>query len=413
MKNQVLLICILFLASIKTSAQNNNLDYFIQKGIESNPLFYDLGNKIKITELDSLKARALYNPIVSAASNLIIAPTYKGLGYDTAISNGQNIDATLTITKRLISNNNLKARLNSYKLDKKSIENQKQQSIDIVKKAVIDQYITTFMNQELLHLSDEIIAFLQKEDKVLIKLTTNSNIKQTDYLNFKVTLQQSLFNNEQQRMLWINNLSLLNYICGTNNNGTDSIVSPVIGLPVIIPFEESYYGKNDAIDSLKNKNNEQLIRLNYKPQVSVFANSGYTSSFMTTPYKNFGISLGVSMNLPIYDGKQKKLSLMQNDLNEQNRKTYRDANKKNYINQVQRLQQQIERYNKLISMTPQQFKYSRALVDANAHLLGTGEVSVTDFLLSINNYLNIKAIDIQNRTNRLLLINQLNYLISP
>jgi len=414
MKNQVIvIICILFLASSGVPAQNKDLDYFIQKAKVNSPLLYELGNKVKITELDSLKTRATYNPMVSAVSNVIFSPTYKGFGYDTAISNGQNVEALLTVSKQLISQHNLKTRLDNYKLDKKSIENQTRLSTDIVEKTVTEQYITAFLNQELLHLSDEIIGFLQKEDKILRKLAKNSNIKQTDYLNFKVTLQQTLFNNEQQRSLWMNNLSTLNYLSGIDNGGTDSIVTPAIKLPAVASFEESYYGRNDAIDSLKNKNNEQLIKLNYKPQISVFANGGYSSSFMASPYKNLGVSMGISINLPLYDGKQKKMSLMQNDLNDQNRKRYRDADKQHYTFQKQELLRQIERCDKLTSMTPEQFKYTKALVDANALLLGTGEVSMTDFLLSITNYMNIRTIDIQNRINRLLLINQLNYLILP
>jgi len=395
------------------SAQNKDMEFFIQKAKKNSPLLYELGNKRIITELDSLKTRAAYNPIVSAASNAVFAPTYKGFGYDTAISNGQSLDASVTVSKQLIGNRNLKTRLTSYNLDKKSIENQTRLSAEILEKTVTEQYITTFLNQELLRLSDEMISFLQKEDKVLMKLTKSSNLKQTDYLNFKVTLQQNLFNNEQQRSQWMNNLSTLNYISGIDSNENDTILSPSISIPVIAPFEESFYGANDAIDSLKNKNSKQLINLNYKPKISIFANSGYSSSFMTSAYKNFGVSMGVSINLPLYDGKQKKMSLMQNELNDQNRKRYRDTDRQHYTLLVQELRRQIERCDKLISMTPRQFKYTKALVDANALLLGTGEVGMTDFLLSITNYMNIRIYDIQNRANRQLLINQLNYLILP
>ena len=414
MKNPVLLlICILFITYIGASAQNKDLDYYIQNAKRSSPLLYELGNKKKSTELDSLKTRATYGPIVSATSNAMFAPTYKGYGFDAAISNGQTVEGLITVSKQIISKQNLKAKLESYKLDKKSIENQARMSSEVIEKTITDQYIITYLNQELLRLSDEIISFLQKEDKVLRKLATNSTIKQTDYLNFKVTLQQNLFNNEQQRSLWMNNLGTLNYLSGINNNVMDSIATPDINLSSVKSFEESLYGKNDAIDSLKSKNNEQLIKLNYKPQISVFANGGYSSSFMTSPYKNFGVSMGVSINLPLYDGKQKKISLMQNDLNDENRKRYRDASKQHYSLQIQELMRQIKRCDKLISMAPAQFKYTKALVDANARLLGTGEVSMTDFLLSITNFMNIKAIDIQNQANRLLLINQLNYLILP
>jgi len=414
MKKEIIFFTgILFFVPAVIFAQNRNLDYFIQKAKAHSPLLYELQNKIKITDLDSLKMKASYKSNVSAASNIVFSPTYKGFGYDAAISNGQTADAILTVSKQLISNQNLKVRLDSYKLEKKNIENQTRLSASMVDKAVTEQYITTFLNQELLHLSDEIIVFLQKEDKLLRKLAKSSNIKQTDYLNFKVTLQQALFNNEQQRSLWVNNLGALNYLSGIENGETDSIASPTVSLNTAVCFEDSYYGKNSVIDSLKNKNNEQLINLNYKPKVSVFANGGLSSSFTALPYKNLGVSVGLSINLPLYDGKQRKMSLMQNELNDMNRKRYRDADKQHYTLQMKELLRQIEHCDKLSSMTPEQFKYTKALVDANAILLGKGEVSMTDFLLSITNYMNIRTVGIQNKASKLLLINQLNYLILP
>jgi len=414
MKNSILFFfCFLFLVSIRTSAQNKNLEFFIQEAKKNSPLLYELENKRRITELDSLKARATYGSIVSAVSNAIFSPTYKGVGYDAAISNGQSVEAFLMVSKQLISSQNLKTRLNAYTLDKKSLENQSQLSGKMLEKAITEQYIVTFLNQELLHLSDELIKFLQKEDQVLLKLTKNANFKQTDYLNFKVTLEQNLFNNEQQRSLWMNNLGALNYLSAIDASEAEPIVSPFLPIPVPDSFEESFYGKNNAIDSLKSKNSEALIQLNYKPKVSVFASSGYSSSFMTSPYKNFGVSMGVNINLPLYDGKQKKLSLIQNELNEENRKRYKETDRQHYAQQIRELRRQIERSDTLLSKTPQLMKYTKTLVDANALLLGTGEVGMVDFLSSITNYMNIRTADIQNRANRQLLINQLNYLILP
>ncbi len=412
-KQTFLLSCFLCIICSGVYAQNKDLNYFIQKAKNNSSLLYELGNKIKITELDSLKTRAAYGLTSSATFNTVLSPTYRGIGYDSAISNGQTADAILNVSKQLISRQNLKTKFGNYSLDKKSIENQVQLSADVIEKAITEQYITTFLNQESLHLSDEIVSFLQKEDVVLRKLTKSSNLRQTDYLSFKVMLQQNLFNNEQQRSLWMNNLSTLNYLSGIENNETDTLMTPTIAISAPISFEESFYGRNDVIDSLKNENNKLLIKLNYKPKIAVFANGGYSSSFMTSAYKNFGVSIGVDISLSLYDGKQKKMSLMQNELNDQSRKRYCDTYRQRYKLQVQDLRKQIERCDKLISMAIEQFKYTRALVDANALLLGVGEVSMTDFLLSVTNYMNIRAVDIQNRANRLLLINQLNYLILP
>lgn len=58
MKNPaILFICFLFLTPVGVSAQNKDLEFFIQKAKKNSPLLYELGNKRIITELDSLKTR--------------------------------------------------------------------------------------------------------------------------------------------------------------------------------------------------------------------------------------------------------------------------------------------------------------------------------------------------------------------
>ena len=54
---------------------------------------------------------------------------------------------------------------------------------------------------------------------------------------------------------------------------------------------------------------------------------------------------------------------------------------------------------------------AETLVEANKRQLNTGDVRMTDYLLSISNFLNLRTSLIQNNMMRLSLINQLNYLI--
>ncbi|MEO6682201.1 MAG: hypothetical protein ABIN48_05190, partial [Ginsengibacter sp.] len=58
-----------------------------------------------------------------------------------------------------------------------------------------------------------------------------------------------------------------------------------------------------------------------------------------------------------------------------------------------------------------QMEFSKTLVMANSLQLRSGDVRMTDYLLSINNYLNLRSSAVLNQSNRLLLINQLNHLL--
>ena len=75
------------------------------------------------------------------------------------------------------------------------------------------------------------------------------------------------------------------------------------------------------------------------------------------------------------------------------------------------LQQQLRQYQHLMETARQQLLYAGTLVDANKRQLNTGDVRMTDYLLSVSNFLNLRASLIQSDVMRLSLINQLNYLI--
>jgi hypothetical protein len=62
-------------------------------------------------------------------------------------------------------------------------------------------------------------------------------------------------------------------------------------------------------------------------------------------------------------------------------------------------------------MATQQIEYAKALVEANAKQLPTGDVKMVDFILSINNLLNLKANIIQYNNALYTLKNQMKYLI--
>ena len=138
---------------------------------------------------------------------------------------------------------------------------------------------------------------------------------------------------------------------------------------------------------------------------------GYQSSLVSRPYKNFGTSIGLTFSLPLYDGKQKKMSLLQNQLLEDTRKRYTHFYKKQYNQQILHLTQQLEQYDNLIQSAEQQLLYSKTLVEANRKQLATGDVRTTDYLLSVNNYLNLRSGIIQNEMIRLSLLNQLHNII--
>ncbi|UWX61792.1 TolC family protein [Chryseobacterium oranimense] len=397
--------------TIKAQSKNT-LSYFLETAKTNSPVLNDFNNQIISNRIDSLKLRATYGFIVTGEGTAGYSPNIKGWGYDNALTNGQSLFAGVRVAKEFISRNNLNTRLAGINASIAQVLAQKNISIQTLNKQITDQYIATYASQQQYNVSKEIIHLLDQEDIVLKKLAQAAVFKQTDYLTFKVTLQQNELTLEQQKANWQNNYSLLKYLSGIVDDTFEPVEKPLFS-ETLNPasFDQSIYAKAFQADSLKLANNAEIIQYDYKPKITAFSDSGYQSSFTTTPYKNFGMSVGLGVTIPIYDGHQKKMLLQQNQLLLQTRQKYLEQTQRQYQQQILQVTNQMEQYDRMINTANQQIIYAKTLVEANAKQLPTGDVKMVDFILSINNLLSLKGNIIQYNTMLFNLKNQLQYLI--
>lgn len=408
---RIIVLIFLILAGFGNTKAQSDLSYYIKTAQSNSPILNEYNNQIFANRIDSLKLRATYGFIVTGEGIATYAPIVKGWGYDNALSNGQSLFSGVRVAKEFISRNNLNTRLENYKISIEQQLAQKDISIQTLNQQITDQYIATYSSQQLYELNQEIIYLLKQEDIVLKELTQATVFKQTDYLSFKVILQQNELALQQQTADWQNNYILLNYLSGVVDTTFVKLNPPDIDDTVSSSFEASMYAKAFKADSLKLANDAKIIEYNYRSKVTAFSDGGYWSSFVISPYKNFGFSIGLAITLPIYDGHQKKMLIEQNQLSLQTRQKYLSQTQHQYQQKVLQLKIQIGQYERMIITANEQINYARTLVEANARQLPTGDVKMVDFILSIDNLLNLKANIIQFNTMLFRLRNQLKYLI--
>lgn len=412
MKVRLFIILLFFsLFSKPLFSQKKDLHFYLTQSKANSPLLKDFQNQTRSLSVDQQLLKASLGLQITANSDLLYAPVISGYGLDEVLTNGQQVIALISARKEVIGKGQLAARLKSISLNQEGMLNQIKLSEETLEKSIIDQYILSYTDQEQLKLSREIIELLLTEDELLKKLTQSSVFKQTDYLAFKVNLQQQLLTKQQLEIQYENNLATLNYLSGIVDSSKEEIAKPEITAKTPTLFKESYYFEGFKIDSLKNINNRDLINLSYKPKLSVFADAGYQSSLRIQPYKNMGWSVGLNLSIPIHDGNQRKMLIAQNNLKEKSRQAYLESSSRQYHQLMIQLKQLIGQYNALISDSEKQMEFSKTLVKANALQLRTGEVRMTDYILSINNYLDLRSSAILNQSNRLILINQLNNIL--
>jgi len=403
----------LMFCSLRQNAQQNTLDYYITHAINNSPLIKDLQNQAQSFSLDSQILRASLRPQVIGNSNNMYAPIVNGIGYDEAITNIAQLSALVSVNKSIISNKTLSTQLSGFTIQSQSTYNNIRMSQQDLRKTITDQYIVTFGEQLQLQLNREIGNLLREEDTLLRKLTQNNVYKQTDYLAFLVTVQQQELTTSELQIQYEYDFATLNYLSGLEDSITASLVDPNLKLLNIPDYYTSVFYRQYIFDSLKLRNDRSLIDINYKPKINVFADGGYNSSLQFDPHKNFGFSFGLSIAVPIYDGHQKKMQYAKIDLQEKTRQAKRDFFIRQHQQQIMQLRRQLASTEKLIDDINKQIKYSETLIRTNHKLLATGDVRLTDFILTINNYLNARNLVTQNYVNRLRILNQLNYWSAP
>ncbi len=409
MHRYLLIPFLFFLLPSVSFAQKKDLNYFIEQSLQNDPRIYELRNQILENKLDSQLIVAGNKWQVTGNGNAYYAPIINGYGYDMAITNGQQLSALVAVNKQIYNKKNLSLQFNSLQLQNDSLFNSSAISKQDIKKAIINQYITTYGDQLQLGFNDELIQLLTREEELLKQLTQKNVYKQADYLTFLVTLQQQQLARNQLFVQYKNDYASLNYLAGIVDTTVETLSEPELYvIPNYQPSESAYFLKY-KIDSLRIENERSITKVQYRPKVNLFADAGYQSTFILTPYKNFGYNFGINLTIPIYDGHQKQLQFSKLDIQQRTLQKKQDFFDHQYHQQLQQLQQQLNDIGNLRTSINKQIGYLETLIKVDGKLLETGDIRITDYVLALNNYITARNLVVQNQIARYQVIQQINY----
>jgi hypothetical protein len=409
MNKKILTIFLSFLVPLFSLAQNKNLDYFINQSLENDPRLTDIRNLLLSNKIDSELINAANKMQVAGNGNAYYAPVIGGYGYDEVITNGQQLSALIAVNKQINNKKNLNLRYKSLQLQNDSLTNSSAITKQDIKKAIIIQYIATYGDQLQLEFNDQLIDLLSKEEGLLKTLTQNNVYKQSDYLSFLVTLQQQQLAKNQLLVQYKNDYASLNYLAGIIDTTTERLSEPALHVVQNFHTQELPFFLNYKIDSLRIENERLIAKVQYLPKVNLFADAGYQSSLILTPYKNFGYSFGINLTVPIYDGHQKQLQFSKLDIQQRTLQKKQEFFDLQYRQQLQQLYQQLNNIESLNTNINKQIEYLETLLKVDAKLLETGDIRITDLILALNNYITAKNLVVQNQIARYQVIQQINY----
>jgi outer membrane protein TolC len=387
-----------------------SLDIYISSALKNSPLLYDHNNQLLTGRLDSLLLLATFRPQVNQISQALYSPSGSGWGYDEAITNGGNYSAVVHVSQQIFNKKQLSGQLQTIDLLNQTLKlNQKITVIDL-KKSITAQYLTAYTDFTQHQFNESVLTQLSNELKTVKALVDKGVYLMTDYMNLQVVITAQKIAISQSFIQLKNDVAVLNFICGISDQTEINLIKPEITIRNDQNPESSPLLAQFRIDSLKNINNKQIIDLNYRPHLSAFADAGFNAITPENIPHNLGTSFGVNFAIPIYDGKQRKLQYDKINLAENTRMYYKRYYSSQYKLQYNQLTSQLKLTENLITEISNQLSEQERLIDLYRIELDKGLVRFLDFLTVLNNYTATRNTLLATETNRLQIINQLNYL---
>ncbi|MFD2148635.1 TolC family protein [Mucilaginibacter antarcticus] len=221
------------------SAQQRALDDYMQAASRNSPLTKDLNNQILSAQLDSVRLKAGFKPIVTANAGGLYAPVINGIGYSQAITNGQSLNALIGVNKTVIGKNYLNAQNAGIGFQRDSLRNVIKLLEQDLRKTITTQYIAAYGSMEQFY--QDVVDLLVKEEDLLKKLTRTNVYRQSDYLTFLVTLKQAQLQLAQSRLQYKTDYATLNYLAGITDTTMQTIAKPELSRSNIFDKQSSIF----------------------------------------------------------------------------------------------------------------------------------------------------------------------------
>lgn len=330
-------------------------------------------------------------------------------GYSEAITNGGNFITTLNVAQPLFTGKIRKTGFERVGILNEAIATSLKLAESELQKLITEQYLAAYALQSDIGFYTEAYGYMQEQDSLLRQLVEHGFYSQTEYLSFQVEKQYLDLDLAALQAQFRKALGTLNISCGITDKTEVTLAPPDIQLRNLSSGNSSPFFLRFTLDSLMIDNDRQQIDLQYRPTFGWLADAGIVNNVPKEIYKNFGIGLGLNFTLPIYDGQQKQLNYRKVDFREESRKGYEAFFRNQFDEQLWQLSEELRSSRDMIPKLNKQLELAAMLIRQNRLLLNSGSLPMTDYLISLRNYLTIRNNLRQNEVKIQQIINEINY----
>lgn len=410
MLKRLSLVLIYSLISLTAFNQTHDLQFYLNEGIKNSPLLNDYKNQFYSATSDSLLIKAVKRPVVESKSQLLYSPYYHNFGYDEVITDGGNYTSVVSVSQNILNGKELANKYRGIEIQKQLLTNTTKLSRLELNKVITDQYLTAYSVYSNLLFNKSFLDLILNENDIVKEFVKKGVYKQTDYLTLLVESQSQEITIRQLESQFRKELSALNQLCGLIDSSRYELIKPDLLIRGSNDISKSPAFLKFKNDSLRIETEKTSIDLRYRPKINWFADAGFLTSNPWNFYRHFGYSAGISMNIPIYDGKQKGIEKGKLEFEQDTRLNYQTNFVKQYSMQILQLTHELKLLNQISDQTQTQFNTSGQLINALKNQLESGYIQMTEYINAIKNHRTISSNLTQITIQKLQLINEINFL---
>jgi len=443
--------------------QANSLSYYLSAAEKNNPSLTEYANLLEIGRYENQLITAENSSFqVDVSSEVMVAPYFNNdgkfidvtdqpsanaYGYAEPISNGALYSAQLNIYKAIFNRAQVADLLFQNRVRNQAVHLSEAEVRHQLFKTVTSSYILVYQLQKKQEINTELVKDLGNRLQVAQILVKKGILQQSDYLllqleidNRKLELQQ-IGNALKDAKLNLNNAA------GLHSGQAGALPPPEIPFdPTVVPaftttdqvpmaevsralkdsmanrpppemepantlYTDSLpyqYERKFVNDSLQLLAEQQVFENTYKPQVTLYGNTGLNAVELDRMYHNLGFSAGVKLSVPIYDGGQKRIRQLQKEIQYRNLESRRDNQAVVLQNTLQSLLEQIESLGTSLDLVKAQLQKQEQLLELYKGKMVQGQVSIIDYLKLVENYKMLLDTQLQMEVNRWFLKNEYN-----
>lgn len=420
---KILFFFIMF-GSISGYAQND-ISYYTNLAKKNSPLIKDNQNQDKVNQAEIERLKAFYTkPQVGVTANYLIAPILSKdggntkleltpvsatnyYGYEFGVTNGGQYQGLVTVSQPLFNKGRYETTAEQMAVASQVNQNNVKLAEHDLDKIVIDQYILCLQDMRQINYLEQMLVFLENQKSLLNTLIDRSIYKRADGIVLDIDYHNYNGQLQAARTSYQRDLLDLNILCGINDTEVKTLKDEKLTL-----LPESQTGgflKKYELDSLAATAQQNIFELKYKPLFTAFANTGLNAININNITNRFGLSAGLSLSVPIFDGEQRKITRAKTELLKNSVNAYKDNfEAQNTVRKAKILKELQSFPGRLLTMDKQLEDYDKLLQSYKKEIM-LGQLTIINYSTAIRNKLTLQRDYSTLITQQQLLINTYNY----